>query len=155
MKEFKKLLVFVLALAMVVVVGSWAFRQQIWDLLHRPQTISQEPIGNDKIKIYDLTANQLIGSPLEITGWARGGWFFEGSFPVKLITDAGHLIVASPAMAESDWMTPEPVPFSVTLNFSAPTATKGFIIFKNDNPSGLPELDEEIKVPIRFFSFRP
>ena len=88
-------------------------------------------------------------SPLVVTGEARGFWFFEASFPVKLVDEQGNLIVQGIAQAQDEWMTENFVPFKVTLEFST-FATSGFLVLEKDNPSGLPENADEIRAPIRF-----
>jgi len=106
----------------------------------------------DEIKIETPSANQVITSPLEITGQALGNWYFEASFPVKLINDQGQIIAQGQANAQKDWMTTDLVPFKAELKFSGVTSTLGMLIFSNDNPSGLPENEKQYGVPIRFSS---
>lgn len=99
----------------------------------------------------DLTPGEFIASPVTVTGTARGFWFFEASFPVMLVNWDGLIIAQGIAQADGDWMTEEFVPFSVTLTFEKPSyGERGAIIFKRDNPSGLPENDAALEVPIRF-----
>ncbi|MDP1719053.1 MAG: Gmad2 immunoglobulin-like domain-containing protein [bacterium] len=102
------------------------------------------------IRVTSPTANQIVQSPLIISGTARGYWFFEASFPVKLLDGNGVPIAVVPAQAKDDWMTENFVPFSATLEFTAPTTGTGTLILEKDNPSGLPEHADEIRVPIRF-----
>ncbi len=90
-----------------------------------------------------------VTSPLEITGQAQGNWFFEGSFPVKLIDKNEQLIAAGIVQAQSDWMTEDFVPFKGSLEFIT-TAEDGYLVLSKDNPSGLPENDLSIKIPISF-----
>ncbi|MES2223909.1 MAG: Gmad2 immunoglobulin-like domain-containing protein [Patescibacteria group bacterium] len=98
----------------------------------------------------NITANALIESPIEITGHAPGGFFFEGSFPVKLLDSKGKVIGEAPAKVAGDWMTDKPVPFSVTLSYIEPTvASTGTLVFHNDNPSGLPQNDKELRISVR------
>ncbi|MNI95059.1 hypothetical protein D3C73_1532640 [compost metagenome] len=48
-------------------------------------------------------------------------------------------------------MTDNYVPFSSTLTFEAPSAGgSGVLVLRKDNPSGLPENDDEIEIPITF-----
>ena len=94
---------------------------------------------------------EIITSPLTITGKARGTWFFEGSFPVILVNWDGLIIAQGVATAQGDWMTEGFVPFTATLKFEKPTnGTAGTLILRKDNPSGLPEHDDALEVPIRF-----
>jgi len=103
-----------------------------------------------EIKIDAPVANQVVSSPLEISGQALGTWYFEASFPVKLIDEGGQTIAQGVATAQSDWMTTDFVPFKAELNFTAPSSTIGMLIFSNDNPSGLPEKEKQLGIPVRF-----
>ncbi len=107
------------------------------------------PLGNDEIKIYGLTSGQVIQSPIIIQGEAKG-WYFEASFPVQLVDANGKILFQGPATAQSDWMTSAFVPFKITVTFANPSTATGTLIFKNDNPSGLPENERSFKVPVRF-----
>ncbi len=89
-----------------------------------------------------------VTNPLTVTGKARGGWYFEASFPVKLLDALGKEIAAAPAQAQGEWMTEDFVPFVATLAFSVPTAQYGTLVLMKDNPSGLPENDEQIEVSV-------
>lgn len=109
------------------------------------------PTGKeDKIRVTNVSPNQIVSSPLVVQGEARGYWYFEASFPVELVDGNGKQLVITPAQAKGEWMTTEFVPFSVTLNFSKPTTATGTLILRNDNPSGLPENQEELRIPVRF-----
>jgi hypothetical protein len=106
----------------------------------------------DKIRVTNITANQVISSPVTIEGSARGYWYFEASFPVELVDGNGKTVAIGPAQAQAEWMTTEFVPFSITLSFAKPTTPTGTLILRNDNPSGLPENADELRIPIRFSS---
>lgn len=124
---------------------------------HGEQTFV-ENIGNelDKanlIRISSPRPNQGISSPLTITGEARGNWFFEASFPVTLEDANGRTIAQGIATAQSDWMTTEFVPYEATLTFALNTVaknSKGALVLHKDNPSGLPEHDDMLQVPVVF-----
>ena len=47
-------------------------------------------------------------------------------------------------------MTEEYVDFTGTVEFAEPETETGVMEFRRDNPSGLPENDEEIRIPVRF-----
>lgn len=103
-------------------------------------------------------ADDYVTSPLTVTGRARGNWYFEASFPVKLFDDTGKLLVQAPAQAQvnpddtagAGWMTTEFVPYTVTLAFDHPATVSGVLILYKDNPSGLPENDKELRIPVQF-----
>ncbi len=113
-------------------------------------TESIQPIGNEKIQVSEPLPNAIVQSPLTIKGQARGTWYFEASFPVKLIDANGQELAAAPAQAQSDWMTQDFVPFEAVLNFAAPQTATGFLILEKDNPSDLPQNADSISVPVRF-----
>ncbi len=101
------------------------------------------------IKINDWSDSKEISSPLTITGEVPGNWSFEASFPVVLVDWDGLIIAEQPATLQGDWMTTDYVPFSVTLEFDNPSLNKnGAVIFRKDNPSGLPENDDAVEIPV-------
>lgn len=102
------------------------------------------------INISSPSPFESISSPVTITGEARGPWFFEASFPVQILDGNGQVIAEAPAMATEEWMTEGFVPFEATLEFDAPATDMGTIVFRNDNPSGLPENSQELRMPISF-----
>ncbi|MBT3282574.1 hypothetical protein HON59_01005 [bacterium] len=115
-----------------------------------------ENIGNelekmDLIRIDTPRPNQVIKSPLSITGQARGMWFFEGDFPVVLTDWDGRIIAEGFASAGENAMVEEFVPFSAVLEFEAPDyKNNGILILKKDNASGLPEHDDALEIPVLF-----
>lgn len=108
------------------------------------------PAGNDKIQVGEPLPDAIVQSPLKISGRARGNWYFEASFPVKLFDGQGRELAAAPARAQGDWMTSDFVPFEATLNFSSPQTETGTLVLEKDNPSGLPQNADSISVPVRF-----
>jgi len=115
-----------------------------------------ENIGNelektDLIRLNSPRPNQVVESPLTISGEARGYWFFEADFPVVLVDWDGLIIAEGYATADGDWMTEDFVPFEATLTFEKPDyGENGALILLKDNPSGLPENDDALEVPILF-----
>ena len=122
-----------------------------------------ENIGNaiekaDLIRATSPKPGTTITSPLTIEGEARGTWYFEASFPIKLLDSTGTEIATGhaeaqgdPATGEVNWMTEDFVPFKATLEFTAPEKMfKGTLVLQKDNPSGLPEHDDKLEIPIRF-----
>ena len=105
---------------------------------------------SDLIVVTSQKANDTIQSPITIEGKARGNWYFEASFPVRIVDANGKVLLSSYMEAGSDWMTTEFVPFKKTLTFTKATAPTGEIILEKDNPSGLPEHANELRIPIKF-----
>jgi hypothetical protein len=114
-----------------------------------------EDIGNvlEKQNLIQITSprpNDLIRSPLLLEGEARGTWYFEASFPIKIFDANGKQLGSVAAQAEGDWMTTEFVPFKATLQFETPTTQKGTLVLEKDNPSGLPQNADQLTIPIYF-----
>lgn len=102
------------------------------------------------IKVTEPISGATIKSPLTIEGEARGTWYFEASFPVKLLDANGNMLAQAPAQAQGEWMTTDFVPFSVTLTFTKATTSTGVLVLEKDNPSGLPENAMEYRIPVKF-----
>lgn len=95
--------------------------------------------------------NATVSSPLVISGTARGTWYFEASAPIELRDASGKVIVQSYVEAQSDWMTEDFVPFKTTLIFpTQPAGSTGTLVLQNDNPSGDPERQKELLIPVKF-----
>lgn len=118
-----------------------------------------EPIAekDDLIEVFTPVPGQEISSPLTLDGQARGGWFFEGEFPVILTNWDGLIIAEGTAAAEDDWMTEDYVPFTATLEFQDPYdegdpsyMQSGNLILERANPSGLPKNDMALEYMVTF-----
>lgn len=95
--------------------------------------------------------NAEVSPPLKVTGRARGRWYFEASFPVRLVDDKGRELASAPAQAQGEWMQEGFVPFeAVFTEFYPGTAREGKLILEKDNPSGLAKYIERFEIPVRF-----
>lgn len=141
-----KKIIIILSIGIIMI-----FLSTIIYVLLSPPKISNIPYeqGKKNIVVYNLSDYQTIESPITITGRARG-WYFEASFPVKIVDDSGKILAQGPATAQGDWMTADFVDFKITLNFFPNGAAQGKIIFQKDNPSGLPQYDESYEIPVIF-----
>ncbi len=104
----------------------------------------------DMIQVVSPTMGMTIASPLEISGEARGMWYFEASFPIELKDAAGITVAQSIGTAQGEWMTENFVPFTSTLSWTSTTTGSGTLILHRDNPSGLPEHDKSVEIPVVF-----
>ena len=117
------------------------------------QTGGKKAAKSQKIIVSSPQANEVIRSPLTVAGKAPGAWFFEATFPVKLLDGNGKEItewVPVHATVEKYWDVKGLVPFAGTLEFKTPDTATGTLVFQNDNPSGEPENQEEFRLPVRF-----
>ncbi|MFH0947680.1 MAG: Gmad2 immunoglobulin-like domain-containing protein [Elusimicrobiota bacterium] len=155
----KKIILIIIVILIIAAAGAAA-----WILTQKeaPTPVLNPPASKDDlIRLDSPRPGQVIKTPLTITGEARGTWFFEASFPVILVNWDGLIIAQGIATAKSDpstglgvnWMTTEYVPFEAKLDFTIDKNTysnRGWLILKKDNPSGLPEHDNALEIPIIF-----
>ncbi len=113
-------------------------------------TGSSTTTTSDLIRIVSPLPNASVSSPITVTGEARGTWFFEASFPVQILGADGSVLAQAPAQAQGEWMTTEFVGFSATIPFTPGNNLTGTIRFVKDNPSGDPERDMHVDVPVVF-----
>lgn len=116
----------------------------------------------DRIVITEPRPMSVVSSPLTFRGEARGMWYFEADFPVVLVDWDGRIIaegyasaVLDPDDPDATWMTEAFVAFEGTLEFENPSwdaefSRRGSLILQRDNPSGLPEHDDALEIPVRF-----
>ncbi|OIO32502.1 MAG: hypothetical protein COZ49_01540 [Candidatus Yonathbacteria bacterium CG_4_10_14_3_um_filter_47_65] len=122
---------------------------------HFVENIGNELEKTDLIRISAPRPNETIMSPVMITGAARGIWYFEATFPVFVVDWDGKIIAEGYATAQDEWMTEAFVPFEAELAFDTADISgnyfdRGTLILKKDNPSGLPEHDDALEIPIVF-----
>lgn len=118
-----------------------------------PTTTPNDEIStttSPNLRNLNIQPNGLFTAPYEVTGEAKQ-WYFEGSFPVKLLDSTGKEIRVGYASAGLDWMSPDFVPFTVTwMTTGEPKTSTGTLVLQKDNPSDLPEHDEEVRIPVSF-----
>lgn len=126
-----------------------------------PHDIAQLIAAKEDLIVVTLPkGGELITSPQTITGRARGYWFFEGSFPIVLTNWDGLIIAESyatavldPADPSSTWMTEDFVDFEGSITFPTDeslgaVSNRGTLILQKANPSGLPEHDDVVEIPV-------
>lgn len=94
------------------------------------------------------TPNQKITSPLFVKGKARGSWFFEGQMSAELVDIHNESLGRVILEAQGNWQTDNLVPFSGGLIFKKGTTSRADLKIRNDNPSGLPQNQKEIIIPV-------
>ncbi|MBI2550952.1 Gmad2 immunoglobulin-like domain-containing protein [Candidatus Uhrbacteria bacterium] len=115
------------------------------------ETQGKQVSYKDLLRLEEPLPQSVVGSPLTVSGSARGTWYFEASFPIDLVDEEGVIIAKGVAQAQGDWMTPGFVPFTVILPFAKPLVGEtGTLILHKENPSGDPLRDDAFELPIRF-----
>jgi hypothetical protein len=136
-----------------LIYDSTAASTQTSGLVARPDSAatpaSAEPSSKD-VMLDTPAAGSLVVSPLWVVGRARGSWYFEAEFPIRLLDANDTLVTWSSGRARGEWTTQDYVPFATMLNFSTPATETGTLVLERSNPSGLPEHAAEIRIPIRF-----
>ena len=145
-----------LALTGLILTGAGCFGQAPDRVKEEVKDEVKEPVVNEVISAYDQIEvmspleNEVVSSPLTVSGRARGVWYFEASFPIEMYDANGTLLGIEPAQAQGEWMTENWVEFETVLEFDDPTTETGTLVLKKDNPSGLPEYDKKLEIPVRF-----
>ncbi len=129
------------------VVGKKSYTQSI---SAKPQPVPDPKPLNTNITVTFPQPNTQVSSPLTISGQAKGSWYFEASFPIKLYDANNTLLTQTTGQAQGNWMTTSFVPFTATLTFPTPSTTTGTLILEKDNPSGEPQNADSISIPITF-----
>lgn len=122
----------------------------------QPSPPKVEDLGNTRekanlIKVSNVAPSDTVYSPLLVRGEARGNWFFEATFPLKIVDSNGQVLGQWYAEALSDWQTENFVPFEAILEFKKSTTAEGELILEKDNPSGLAKNDDALRFPIKFY----
>ena len=112
--------------------------------------LETEKRRTDLLRNVNINSEDFVKSPLVVAGEARGFWFFEASFPIRLYDVDGKELAVGIAQAQEEWMTEDFVPFRAELLFTKPNTSEGVLVLEKDNPSGLPEHADEFRIPVRF-----
>jgi hypothetical protein len=120
-----------------------------------PETPAPAQVATTDVIVDTPSDNQAISSPLTVTGRAKGNWFFEGSFPITLVTLDGVTVASGYVQAQSDWMTADYVPFKGTINFANTASasgdrTNGYLVLKNSNASGQTQFDKSVVIKVQW-----
>lgn len=103
---------------------------------------------HERVKVSSPAAASTVGNTFEVSGEAPGNWYFEASFPIQVRDKEGNKIAQAIAQAQGDWMTTEQVPFKTTVTLDSFYAGPATLVLIKDNPSGLPEHDDALEIPI-------
>jgi len=112
-----------------------------------------EDVGNliaksNLVTISNLKPNSEVRSPVSIEGSARGLWYFEGVFPIKIKNIEGKILGTGQARAQGEWTTDDFVDFKAEIFFLVTTTTQAILELDKDNPSGMPQNDDSVFMPI-------
>ncbi|RJR12612.1 hypothetical protein C4585_03295 [Candidatus Parcubacteria bacterium] len=140
-------IVIALALLLVVVIAGGVLIALPTPTGNGNGNIPSRPFTSENINVSSPLPNASVAKTIIVRGEARGTWYFEASFPLEVLDKDGNSIAMSYATAQGEWMTTEFVPFEgeiLVQNYSGPAT----LVLHKDNPSGLPEHDDSVSLPI-------
>ena len=103
--------------------------------------------GN-KLVLENLKDGDTVDEGFEVKGSVSGSWFFEGTFPVRVLNMQGEIVRSIPVTTQDDWMTEDLVNFSFKLDTQLEEESIVVLRFEKSNPSGLEENDDFVKVTV-------
>lgn len=99
----------------------------------------------DLVRVDTPKPGSKVNNNVTVRGAARGNWYFEGSFPIRIVDAEGRVLAEGAAEAQTEWMTTDYVPFIANLQIGKVQIAEGAplrVIILKDNPSGLPQNDD-------------
>ena len=150
MTKFGKLLLIVILIVILVVVVFF-FQKPVVDVNPPPEDniILREILGNkDDLISFSILPNSKVQGVVSYQGAVKGGYFFEANILINILDANKNVLKTSNAIAMTDWMTIEPVEFEGNIDFTDLPKGLAYIEIHNDNPSGLPENDKSVLIPI-------
>ncbi|MBI5004059.1 hypothetical protein HZC00_03120 [Candidatus Kaiserbacteria bacterium] len=158
---------FVIVLFLLVVIGvlSWIIFAQLPRVADQPSTtnLTETPAAttapvaatptsttplSERVSVAEPASGASVEATFSISGKAPGNWYFEASFPIQVRDQEGNVIGRSHANAQGDWMTTNLVSFTAAVNIEGNYKGPADLILLRDNPSGLPENDDSVTIPI-------
>lgn len=122
----------------------------VFNFYQRYLTLKKIKDAKNLIIIESPKPYEKIESPLLIKGKARGQFFFEATFPIKIVDENGNVLQKDYIETIEEWMTENFVSFEKSIKLDFGNIKRGFIIFEKANPSDLKENQFEISIPVYF-----
>ncbi|EKE11790.1 MAG: hypothetical protein ACD_15C00026G0009 [uncultured bacterium] len=146
--KWKKIIIAAILLAVVVFfVRFWISKKDVSTEADKKSAISdknENNVNNQRvaeginIRVSSPSVNEIVVSPMKISGEAKG-WYFESSFIVKLLDDKGTVLAQGWAKSKGDGSKDVYMPFEAELEFDPKDSKNGNLVFEKSNPSGKPE----------------
>ena len=100
-----------------------------------------------RVAVTSPASGATVPETFTVTGKAPGPWYFEASFPIKVVDADNNFIGQGIAQAQGDWMVEGDVPFIAAVTTSGYIGPATLVLMR-DNPSGMPENDDSISIPV-------
>lgn len=113
------------------------------------QLSKEQILGNkDDLISFSILPGSRVHGILSYRGVIKGAYFFEANIVINILDKNQKLLKGSNAVATTEWMTAGPVSFEGNIDFTGLPKGEAFFEIHNDNPSGLPENDKSVLIPI-------
>jgi hypothetical protein len=83
-----------------------------------------------------------------VEGRAPVGWFSESVFPIQVRDENNNVIARATAHGPTAWKKSTALSWSATVTVLGPYTGPATLILLRNNPSGLPENDDAVTIPI-------
>lgn len=145
----------ILILLVIIIVLAWVLFSTP-ALVEAPTTSTSTPTTpvatsgalHERVIVTSPKANSAVGKTFVVSGSAPGNWYFEAVFPIQVRDKDNNKIAQSFATAQGEWMTTDQVTFTATVTLTGSYSGPATVVLLRDNPSGLPENDDALEVPI-------
>jgi len=101
-----------------------------------------------RVAVSEPKSGATVGKSFNVAGEAPGNWYFEATFPIQVRDPNDNVIGRVGASAQGDWMTTDQVAFKATIYLDGTYTGPATLVLMRDNPSGLPENDDALEIPI-------
>ena len=113
-----------------------------------PPIATSAPTLAERVIVTSPKPNATVGKTFVVSGQAPGPWYFEASFPIKIVDADNNFIGQGIAQAQGEWMTTDQVTFAATITLDGSYTGPAEVVLMRDNPSGMPENDDSVSVPV-------
>jgi immunoglobulin-like protein involved in spore germination len=136
------------AIAPVVETQSTTTATQTKKTDQTPPIVNAPAPLHQKIVVTFPKANASVPKTFTVKGKAPGNWFSEAQAPVMVQASDGSKIAQAQARAQGDWQTTDLVDFTADVSIDPAYSGSATLVLLKDNPSGLPENDDSLEIPI-------
>lgn len=109
-------------------------------------SVSLSPLAA-RVVVISPASGATVSKTFTVSGKAPGPWYFEASFPIKVVDANNNFIGQGIAQAQTDWMVVDDVVFVAAVTTSGYSGPATLVLMR-DNPSGMPENDDSISIPV-------
>ena len=144
----KKSLIWLLVAVVAISILAFMSNKKDAPIVVTPMPTPEVTGLKDDLVSFSIAPGAKVKGVMDATGVLKNAYFFEANIRVDILDTNKQTLREGFGTATTEWMTTGPVSFKTKLDFSGLATGPGFIAIRNDNPSGLPENDKEIFIPI-------